>query len=175
MTVVLVELVLLLVLSGFTLLFVYTMMFSAPSVPTKKSAVEAMVRLADIRAGERAVDLGSGDGRVVMAMARAGAEAHGFEINPGLVLWSRLRIAMAGLRGKAFVHLGSFWSQDLSSYQVVTVYGLPKLMQRLQTKLRTELPAHARVISNIFKFPNWQPSTAMDSVRLYRADDRATA
>lgn len=175
MTVVVVELILLLVLSGFALLFIYTMMFSTPSVPTNKEAVNAMIQLADIHPGERTVDLGSGDGRVVMAMARAGADAHGFEINPGLVLWSKLRIATAGMRGKAHIHLGSFWSQDLSSYHVVTVYGLPKLMQRLQTKLGTELPDDARVVSNKFRFPGWQSTTVKNSLHLYRIDDREHA
>lgn len=175
MTVVFIELLLILFLAGFTALFVYTIMFTAPSVGTKKQAVEAMVRLAAVGPGDKAADLGSGDGRVVIALARAGAEAHGFEINPALVLVSRVKIAFSGLRGKAFVHLKSFWSEDLSSYSAVTVYGLPKLMPRLKKKLEAESAPGTRVVSNIFKIPGWRVSQSLDTAFLYEPIRRTTA
>jgi ribosomal protein L11 methylase PrmA len=67
--------------------------------PSSRIEAEAMARLAEVRPGEKAADLGSGDGRVVCALARGGAEAHGYEINPVLVLISRRNIRREGLSG----------------------------------------------------------------------------
>ena len=87
----------------------------APFVPSGSETVKRMVKLGDIHWGEKAADLGSGDGRIVIGLAKAGAEAHGYEINPFLVLWSRRQIRRAGLSDKAFVHWTSFWKQDYAS------------------------------------------------------------
>lgn len=124
--------------------------------PTKPANVEAIVRLAEIKSGEKAVDLGSGDGRIVIALARAGAEAHGYEINPLLVWRSRTAIRRAGLDGRAFVHWRSFWGVNLSDFSLVTAYGIPYIMRSLERKLRRELRSGARVISNIYPFPSWK-------------------
>lgn len=76
--------------------------------PTKREAVRVMVDLAEPQSGERLADLGSGDGRVLMAFARQGIEAHGYEVNPLLVWQSQWAIKRAGLEGRAFVHWESF-------------------------------------------------------------------
>lgn len=123
--------------------------------PTRPENVETIVRLAKIKPGEKAADLGSGDGRIVIALARAGAEAHGYEINPILVWKSRAAIRQAGLEGRAFVHWRSFWGADLSPYAVIAVYGIPYIMRALEKKLSRELKAGSRVVSNIYKFPSW--------------------
>ena len=72
--------------------------------PSSRAEADVMARIAEVRPGEKAADLGSGDGRVVCALARAGAEAHGYEINPVLVLISRRNIRREGLAGRAFIH-----------------------------------------------------------------------
>ncbi len=76
----------------------------APFVPTDEATVSRMVELSNARSGERAADVGSGDGRIVIGLAKAGAEAHGFEINPFLVLWSRRQVRRAGLSDRATIH-----------------------------------------------------------------------
>lgn len=81
-----------------TLVVIVWSFFNAPYAPSVKNRLDAMLDLANIQPGDKAVDLGSGDGRVVIAMAQAGAEAHGYEINPWLVLWSRYAIRRAGLK-----------------------------------------------------------------------------
>lgn len=70
----------------------------APFLPTDRTKVRAIVSLARVKPGERAVDLGPGDGRLVVALARAGACTTGYEINPLLVLWLRFLIWRAGGR-----------------------------------------------------------------------------
>ena len=128
----------------------------APSfVSTHKKAVETIADLAGDVAGKKVADLGSGDGRIVIALAKKGAEAHGFEINPLLVWQSRLAIKKAGLSGRALIHWQSYWKEDLSPFSVVVVFGISHIMEKLKQKLLKELSPGSIVISYVFPFPNW--------------------
>ncbi|MBI4359162.1 MAG: 50S ribosomal protein L11 methyltransferase [Candidatus Nealsonbacteria bacterium] len=135
---------------------------------TREEAVKKMVALAQIEPGEKAVDLGSGDGRLVIALARAGAQAVGYEIDPLRAWSSRRQIRRAGLEKQASIHQKSFWQEDLSGFDVVTVYGVGYMMKRLEKKLRSELKAGARVVSNYFTFPTWAESQKEGDLHLYR-------
>lgn len=139
----------------------------APFVPSQRKSVRKIIALADIKAGDKAVDLGSGDGRIVIALAKAGAEAHGYEINPTLVAWSRFRIILAGLSGKAFIHQRSFWEENLSSYNVVALFGITKIMDKLGQKLSSELKPDTKIISNVFKFSDWELVKQDEEIYLY--------
>jgi Protein-L-isoaspartate carboxylmethyltransferase len=88
----------------FDMLVLWFVLRGAPYIPTKREGVIKMLKLARVRPGCKALDIGSGDGRLVIALAQAGAEAHGCEINPVLVWWSRRKIKAAGLEGRAFIH-----------------------------------------------------------------------
>ena len=126
-----------------------------------------MIRLARIQAGDRAVDIGSGDGRLVIALARSGAEAHGLEINRLLVWWANRAIKKAGLASRARTLKKDLWKTDLSSYNVVTVFGISYIMDDLEKKLDRELKPGSRVISNRFRFPNWKPVESENGIHLY--------
>ena len=93
----------------FGMFFLWPFIFGAPFEPTSDRKLKIMMKLAKVKKGEKAVDHGSGDGKIVIALAKAGAEAHGYEINPLLVLFSRYKIKKAGLKGKAFIHWKNFW------------------------------------------------------------------
>ena len=136
-----------------------------PSSPVQTSL---MVDLADVRPGEKAADLGSGDGRVLIALAGRGAEAHGYEVNPVLVLLSRRNIRRADLERKAFVHWRSFWRADLSRFTLVTVFQVDFVMGRLETKLKRELADGARIVSHHWRFLDWPPEKARGDMYLYR-------
>jgi hypothetical protein len=136
--------------------------------PSSPVQTDLMVGLAGVVPGDKAADLGSGDGRVVVALARRGAEAHGFEVNPVLVLLSRRNIRRAGLVGKAFVHWRTFWRADLSRFTLVTVFQVDFVMGRLETKLKRELPDGARIVSHHWRFPDWPPETVRGDMYLYR-------
>lgn len=140
----------------------------APFVPSEMKTVEKMVEIANIKPGERVVDLGSGEGRMLIAVAKKGVEAHGYEINPLLVWWARRNIKNAGLQGKAFVHWKSFWGIDYASFDVVLLFGIFYIMRRLEKKLRKELKPGARVISNAFTFPSWVSEKSESGVHLYK-------
>lgn len=122
-------------------------------LPIRKQDLTEMVKSLDIKPGDRAVDLGSGDGRIVIEMAKAGAEAHGYEYNPLLVWWSRLKIKKAGLSSKAFIHRADFWRRDLSEFSVITVFGINYIMGRLEKKIAKEALPGLRIASYIFSFP----------------------
>jgi len=142
-------------------------MTDIPFVPSSPDRLTVMLELAAVQPGQKTADLGSGDGRVVIAMAKAGAEAHGFEINPKLITEARENIAEEGLENKAFIHDMNFWDCDLSQYDIVSVYGITSIMERLEKKCLAEMKTGAKVVSNYFTFPNWTPSLVKEKVYLY--------
>jgi len=137
-------------------------------VPADQEVVRKMVKLANPKPGDKFVDLGSGDGRIVIAFARAGAESHGYEVNPLLVWISRRNIRAAGLTGKAFIHGRSFWKQDLSGFNIVAVYGVTYIMRKLKKKLKKESQSGSRLVSYLFEFPGQQPLKKEKGVYLYK-------
>ncbi|CAE7705468.1 unnamed protein product [Symbiodinium microadriaticum] len=136
-------------------------------------------------AGLRLVDFGSGDGRLVAAAAKRGMHATGYELNPYLVLWSRLRCFRA-LRtgpGSGQLRWANVWSADLRDADVVTVYGRPgdSFMEHAAKKLDEELPSNAAVVSHFFDVPGWERRLVqdVDGLKLYdfslRGDDHRSA
>jgi len=148
--------------------FVLVLIFwGAPFLPTHKQRIERALRLVKLRPGQKITDMGSGDGRVLIACAKKGARAFGFEINPFLVWKARLNIKREGLGDLAVCQWKSFWAQDFSSFDVVFVYGITHIMKKLEKKLQKELKPGAKVVSFIFSFPNWQPETKEKGIYIY--------
>lgn len=137
-------------------------------VPTRRKYVPRIISMLNIKKGETFVDLGSGDGRLLVAIVEAGGVAHGYEHNPLLVMQSRKRFKELGIEERALVYMENFWSADISKYDGVVVYGIPYIMTRLEEKLKKELKPGARVVSYSFPFPNWEPSAKEKAVYLYR-------
>jgi hypothetical protein len=136
--------------------------------PSTPEQTRQMVELAAVRPGEKAADLGSGDGRVVIALARRGAEAHGWEVNPVLVLLSRREVRRAGLAGRAFIHWGSFWRADFTGFDLVTTFQVDFVMGRMAEKLSRELREGARIVSHHWRFPAWPAEAVRGDMYLYR-------
>lgn len=147
------------------------LLYGAPFVASADDQVEKMVKLAKIRKREKVVDLGSGDGRLLIALAQSGWEADGIEINPFLVWFSRRKIKNLDLKDKIDIYRKNFWNVDFSKYDVVMVYAIQHVMQNLEKKLRKELKPGSRVISNYFQFPHWEPTYTDGNIRLYVKDD----
>lgn len=133
--------------------------------PTSSRSIAEMLKLADPKPGEKIVDLGSGDGRILIALAERGVEAVGYEINPILIRQSRRAIVRAGVH--AVVYWESFWRADLSQFDTVIVYGIPYIMKDLQSKLERELRPGTKIVSNAFKFPGWNPIATERNIFLY--------
>lgn len=141
----------------------------APWLPSHTGAVYEGLRLAHLAPGERFVDLGCGDGRVLLLAATAfGAQATGVELSWPVWLASQARIAIARVRRQIPPHqvttrLGSLFAHPLEDTHVVFVYGMnATLGGRLRTKLERDLPAGARVISYGFPLPGLTPRLVRD-------------
>ncbi len=164
----LVIVVLLLLFQLLTLPFYfYAMIRGAFYAPTPMNKVQAMLELVKDKAVQRMADVGSGDGRILIAFAQKGVCADGYEINPLLVLRSQWKIVNASVSQKAKVLLKDFWSADFSDYDLITVYGIQRIMPKLKEKLECELKPGALVISNHFQFPNWRIAQQIGDVILY--------
>ena len=105
--------------------------FGGPYVPTKNEHVDAMIRIARLVPSDKVTDLGSGDGRIVIAAAKAGvADALGIEINGALVKTSRFAAKRLDLKNARFVK-ESFWKTNVSDRTVVFLYQVPYSMRKL--------------------------------------------
>lgn len=151
----------------FILMFVSSMVKGAPFMISGKRAIKKIIELSNIQAGQKAVDLGSGDGRIVIAFAKAGAIAYGYEINPILVWLSKRKIKKEGLQDKAFIYQKSFWDANFSLFDIVSIYGIDYIMSDLEKKLHQELKPGSKVLANAFTFPRWKPVKKDDPVYLY--------
>jgi hypothetical protein len=148
--------------------FFFPLARGAIYVPRTPEKAALMAEMSGAGPGERAADLGSGDGRVVIALARRGAEAHGFEVNPLLVLVSRWKVRRAGLDGAATIHWKSFWRADLSPFDALTLFQGSFVMRRLEAKIRRELRYGSRVVSDYWAFPTLAPEHRSGTVYRYR-------
>ena len=136
-------------------------------VSTTEEKVKQMISILDLKGKQKAVDLGSGDGRLVIALAKAGIVAYGYEINPFLVSIANKNIKNAGVEGKAFVYHKNLWKENLGEFDVVVIYPMAHMMKKLEKKLEKELKPGAQVVSNYFTFPKWQHAKKENNVYLY--------
>jgi SAM-dependent methyltransferase len=125
-------------------------------LPTPEALVERMLAMAQVGPGDVVYDLGSGDGRLVIAAARRGARAVGVEFNPDLVALSERRARAEGVAGKARFVRGDIFETDFSEATVVTLYLLPSLNTRLRPTILRMRPG-TRVASHAFGMEDWEP------------------
>lgn len=130
----------------------------APYYPTPETVVERMLRLGELKPGEKMFDLGSGDGRlVIMAADKFKAEATGIEIDPDLYKQSSERIRTMGLEKRARIVNGDILKQDFSSANLLTVYLLPSSNDKIRPMLEKQLKKGTRVVAHDFQFAGWKP------------------
>jgi SAM-dependent methyltransferase len=132
---------------------------------TSGERVDEALRLAGLRAGERLLDLGCGDGRVLLRAAEAfGAAVSGVELDPGLAATARQRLAAAGVDGTV---LEADFELVPIEADVVFAFLSPATLQRLRPRL-AGLPSHVRVVTTGYPVPGWLPTDLGDRVYLYR-------
>jgi SAM-dependent methyltransferase len=131
----------------------------APYVPLEPHVVDKIMKLAKIKPGDVYYDLGSGDGRMVIAAALLGAKAYGVEIDRARVWYSRFCIFIFGLGKRAKIIHQDIFDINLSSANVVTIYLLQETNEKIFKKLTQELKPNTRVVSAAFSFPKWKPVT----------------
>jgi len=162
------KIVLVIVLLVFNIYFGRSLFLGAPYAVSTPGKIKKMIKLLEIRPGEKIVDLGAGDGRIVIALAQAGAIACGYEINPFLSFLAKRKIRRAGLTGQAEIRRKSYWQDNLAEFDKVVLFGVPYIMSRLGKKLKQELKPGAIVVSNRFKFPDWRPIKEEDNIYVYK-------
>lgn len=137
-------------------------------VPTTPEATDLMVKMAEINSSDIVTDFGSGDGRLLIAAAKAGAKkCYGYEIQPWLIKLSRKLIKEEKFEDRIEILPHSFWHADVSNTTAILLYQISYAMKGIEEKLQKELPAGARVVANGFVFPNWKEEKIIGNVRLY--------
>jgi protein-L-isoaspartate O-methyltransferase len=135
----------------------------APYYPTPESIVLKMLELGELKQGEKMFDLGSGDGRIVIAAARKfHADAVGVELDKELCRQSTERIQKLGLEKNARIINGDILQQDYSSADLIAVYLLPNSNDKVQPLLERQLRKGARVVAHDFEFRGWTPVKVED-------------
>lgn len=123
-------------------------------VPTSPEMVEKMLDLAKVTKDDVVMDLGSGDGRMIIAAAKRGARAIGVEFNPEMVKISRQAAQDAGVADRATFIEGDMFEADISKATVLALFLLPDNLRRLEPKFRA-MPAGTRIVVNTFGVPDW--------------------
>ncbi len=130
--------------------------YDVPYVPTPDAVVDAMLDMGGVKAGDTLIDLGSGDGRIVIAAARRGATASGVEIDVSLVERARRNAALVSLDDKARFSRANLFDVPLAPATVVTMYLLPRINLALRPRLLTELKPGTRVVTHAFDMGEWR-------------------
>ncbi len=125
-------------------------------VPSPDPLVDTMLEIAEVTHRDVVMDLGSGDGRTVIAAALLGARAIGIEYDPELVELSQARAEAAGVAGRTTFVTADLFETDLSPATVITMFLLPDLNARLRPRL-LELEPGTRIVSNTWDLEDWEP------------------
>lgn len=130
---------------------------SVPYVPTPQDVVERMLQIAKVGAGDYLIDLGSGDGRIVITAARKhGIRGFGVDLDPDRIRESNQNARRAGVADKAAFYQRDLFQTDLTAATVVTMYLLPRVNMQLRPTLLGLKPG-TRIVSHDFSLEDWQP------------------
>jgi hypothetical protein len=129
-----------------------------PYVPTPKIVVDEMLRMGKVGAKDFVIDLGSGDGVIVLTAAREHkARGMGVDIDPELVKQSNAEAKRLGIADRASFQVQDVFKTDLSKASVITLYLLPSMMVNLRSKIYLEPKPGTRVVSHDYNFDEWHP------------------
>jgi 16S rRNA A1518/A1519 N6-dimethyltransferase RsmA/KsgA/DIM1 with predicted DNA glycosylase/AP lyase activity len=145
--------------------FSSVLLFGAPYLPTLSKQIDTALDLAELKAGDTLLELGCGDGRVVLAAARQGVNVVGYELNPILA-------AVAWIRTRSYKHnvqiiWGDFWKKDWPEASVVFVFLLPKYMAKLDTKVMQYKHKPVKLISFAFEVRDKTHVATRDGLFVY--------
>jgi hypothetical protein len=137
--------------------FVHLVVLKVPFVPTPWKVAREMVRIAELRGSENVLDLGAGDARLLILAKQKYPDitAIGCEAVPTVWILGKLRIWFHGQ--EIHFHLGNALMEDVHAANVVFLYLMPSLMEKLESKFDAELPHGTRVIVHTFPFPGRKP------------------
>lgn len=155
------------ILSLIILPFGFVLLFGAPYLPTRKAQANLALDLLKLKEGDVFVDLGSGDGAVLIEAAKRGYRCYGYELNPLVWAVSKLRTIKYG--AQVTIYCKNFWAEPLpKNTKGVFVFLLEKYMVKLEGKLGEELASGTKVVSYTFMLPNKKHSIAKEALFLYK-------
>lgn len=128
-----------------------------PYVPTPNDVVEEMLNLANVGPGDYVIDLGSGDGRIVIAAVKRGAIGHGVDLDPERIREAKANAEEEGVSNRVMFMQGDIFETDFSDASVITLYLLSSVNEKLRPSLLEELSPGTRVVSHSFSMGDWQP------------------
>ena len=131
-------------------------------VGNPEAMVQRMLDVAGVTPQDYVVDLGSGDGRNVIAAAKRGARAHGIEYNADLVEYAKRLAKQAGVSDKATFERGDVFQADFSKATVVVLFLTPEMNIQLRPKLLSLKPG-ARIVANTFAIGDWNPDQSFSA------------
>jgi SAM-dependent methyltransferase len=129
-------------------------------VPNPPEMVEKMLDLARVTPQDLVIDLGSGDGRNVIAAGKRGARGRGVEYNADLVEYSRRQAGLAGVADRVTFVQGDMYEADFSDATVLALFLLPENLRKLMPKF-AELAPGTRIVANTFGLPGWTPDSTV--------------
>jgi SAM-dependent methyltransferase len=136
----------------------------APTVGSPEQAIDRMLQMANLKAGETLYDLGCGDGRILIAAAqRYKVKAVGVEISEHLARRAAANAKKAGVQDRVVIQHGDMRKTDLSHADVVTLYLATTANETLRPALERSLRPNSRVISYDYPIPGWQPINTADT------------
>lgn len=145
--------------------FSFVLIWGAPFLPTLKKQIKAALDLAELKKGDMIIDLGCGDGRLLIAAAQRGFNGLGYELNPLMFLIAKIRTIR--YRKQIKIVFGNFWNHRWPKTEAIYVFLLPKLMKKLDNKIIKDGYQDSKIITFAFKFPKRRPIAESQGVFLY--------
>ena len=145
--------------------FALIILVGAPYVPTKQADIKNLFGVIRLRKGALVVDLGSGDGRVMIQAAKYGYKAIGYELNPILALIAKYRLRQYS---DATCKIGDYWQADIRKASMVFIFSAQTYMKRLSQKLNNELKPGAQVVSYGFSLPGRKIAKKVGAANIYQ-------
>lgn len=145
--------------------FGFVILFGAPYVPTLTPQVGAALELVDLKPGQTLLELGCGDGKVLVAAAQSGLHVVGYELNPFLafISWVRTR----RFKGRVRVVWGNFWLHHWPPADGIFTFLHPRFMQKLDKKIVQHYGGKIKLVSFAFKIPGREAVKEQKGVFLY--------
>lgn len=146
--------------------FAGVLLVGAPYLPTLKKQISATFELIDLKPGQTLLELGCGDGKVLVAAAQQGLQAVGYELNPLLVIVAWLRTRR--YRQQVSIIWGNFWTADWPVTEAIFTFLLPRYMDKLDKKCVQYSHKPVKLVSVAFKIPGKKAISHHDGIFLYK-------
>ncbi|MBI3283091.1 50S ribosomal protein L11 methyltransferase [Candidatus Curtissbacteria bacterium] len=160
----------------------FDLVLELPYVATDRKKIETIIKFSEIKPGQTVVDLGSGDGRLLIASAKLGAKAVGYELNPFLILITKIRARLLSssrkrgsgfsigsrMTGKVIVYKSNLWKADLKVADIIFVYSLRRDIKKFEDFIFQNAKNGTKIIANTNEFPSKKPIESENGIFLYK-------